>query len=186
MEIASHRCRSFIRRANGCRRRLSVVPGLCWETRTSLYRLRWRRRVVPGSRLGRPTNHDMDDDVDVIPRNSESNIAERASFSLFSSTYSFVFTFRPLRIASFIASSRVPFSSFPFTWLSGILKKNEFDSSFMYPIRLWLKNLSLFLSLFFLFFFFLLIVYFDPLHRCIYFFLFSSSRCRARYQFWNG
>lgn len=31
----------------------SVVPGLCWETRTSLYRLRWRRRVVPGSRLGR-------------------------------------------------------------------------------------------------------------------------------------
>lgn len=30
-----------------------VVPGLCWETRTSLYRLRWRRRVVPGSRLGR-------------------------------------------------------------------------------------------------------------------------------------
>jgi hypothetical protein len=31
----------------------SVVPGLCWETRTSLYRLRWRRRVVPGSCLGR-------------------------------------------------------------------------------------------------------------------------------------
>lgn len=31
----------------------SVVPGLCWETRTSLYRLRWRRRIVPGSRLGR-------------------------------------------------------------------------------------------------------------------------------------
>jgi len=31
----------------------SVVPGLCWETRTSLYRLQWRRRVVSGSRLGR-------------------------------------------------------------------------------------------------------------------------------------
>jgi len=31
----------------------SVVPGLCWETRTSLYRLQWRRRVVSGSCLGR-------------------------------------------------------------------------------------------------------------------------------------
>lgn len=41
---------------------------------------------VVGSCLGRAwggTNHGMeDDDVDVIPRNSESNIAERASFSL--------------------------------------------------------------------------------------------------------
>lgn len=40
---------------------------------------------VVGSCLGRAwggTNHGMENDVDVIPRNSESNIAERASFSL--------------------------------------------------------------------------------------------------------
>lgn len=103
-------------------------------------------------------------------RETQNPISQNAPHSLSSRRLTLLFLpFDLLRIAPFIASSRVPFSSFPFTWLSGILKKNEFDSSFMYPIRLWLKNLSLFLSLFFLFSFFLLIVYFDPLHRCISF-----------------
>lgn len=76
-----------------------------------------------------------------------------SSPSLLSSTYCFVFTFRPSRVVPFIASSRVPFSSFLFIWLSDISEKDEFNSSFVYPIHLWIKSLSLFLffSLFFSF-----------------------------------
>lgn len=131
---------------------------------------------VVGSCLGRAwgsTNHGMeDDDVDVIPRNSESNIAECASFSLpiglLFRSYSLSFP-----NTSLVHRSRVLFFFFSLHSALQFLKGGKRKNLTVCQSNRWLmsqKSLSLFLSSFLSF---LLTAYF-PICVSLSFFLSDS------------
>lgn len=114
---------------------------------------------VVGSCLGRAwgsTNHGMeDDDVDVIPRNSESNIAECASFSL---PIGLLFRSYPLSFpnTSLVHPSRVLFFFLSLHSALRFLKGGERKNLTVCQSNRWLlcvRNLSLCFFLFFSLFF---------------------------------
>lgn len=133
---------------------------------------------VVGSCLGRAwggTNHGAEgDDVDVIPRNSESNIAERASFSYSINLLRCPFTPvpRPLRhsLKASPAVSKMRVLFFPLirhSVVRSLARRAKEKFNIYSSIRLQEKSLSLFL-------FSVSIVSFPALS-----FFFSSTRSRA-------